>query len=93
MTVSELLSAQRRWGRAMDDLYGFLNLVAFVVGAGRARELGVGVMEIWLELLERLPGLPVARPHTAEEVRTAVALPIPAEPMPLDRGGSTPGCT
>jgi len=52
--------------------------------AGRARELGVGVMEIWLELLERLPGLPVARPHTAEEVRTGVALPIPAEPMPLD---------
>jgi glutamate/tyrosine decarboxylase-like PLP-dependent enzyme len=52
--------------------------------AERARELGERVMEIWLELLERLPRLPVARPHTAEEVRAAVALPVPDEPMPLD---------
>lgn len=52
--------------------------------ASRARELGERVMEIWLELLDRLPQLPVARPHTAAEVRAAVALPVPADPLPLD---------
>lgn len=50
----------------------------------RARVFGERVLEIWLELLERLPHVPVARPHSADEVRAAVALPIPDDPMPLD---------
>lgn len=52
--------------------------------AARAREFGERVMDLWVELLERLPELPVSRAHTAEEVRAAVALAIPDEPMPLD---------
>lgn len=51
---------------------------------GRARAFGEQVLDLWVELLERLPGLPVSRRHTAEEVRAAVALPIPDEPMPID---------
>jgi glutamate/tyrosine decarboxylase-like PLP-dependent enzyme len=53
-------------------------------GPGKAREFGERVLELWIELLERLPDLPVARAHTAEEVRAAVALPIPTDPMPID---------
>lgn len=52
--------------------------------AARAREFGERVMDLWVELLARLPELPVSRAHTAEEVRAAVALPVPDEPMPLD---------
>ena len=50
----------------------------------KAREFGERVLELWVELLERLPDLPVSRAHTAEEVRAAVALPIPSDPMPID---------
>jgi glutamate/tyrosine decarboxylase-like PLP-dependent enzyme len=50
----------------------------------RARAFGERVLDLWTELLERLPELPVSRQHTAEEVRSAVALPIPDEPMPID---------
>ena len=53
-------------------------------GPGRAREFGERVVDLWIELLARLPDLPVSRAQTAEEVRAAVALPIPDEPMPLD---------
>ncbi|MEN8113023.1 MAG: pyridoxal-dependent decarboxylase [Actinomycetota bacterium] len=50
-----------------------------------ARTFGEGVLDIWEELLERLPdGLPVARHHSAADVREAVARPIPADPMPTD---------
>jgi glutamate/tyrosine decarboxylase-like PLP-dependent enzyme len=50
--------------------------------ADRARELGERVVALWGELLERLPFLPVGRASTAEEVRAAVARPIPDEPVP-----------
>src|SRR5688572_1211266 len=51
---------------------------------GRARELGERVLDIWIQLLERLPSLPVARAHRVEEVRSAVAIPVPDQPMPVD---------
>ncbi len=50
----------------------------------RARAFADGAAEVWTELLERLPELPVRRGWSAEEVRQAVALPIPDEPMPDD---------
>jgi glutamate/tyrosine decarboxylase-like PLP-dependent enzyme len=53
-------------------------------GPARARAFGEQILDLWAELLERLPELPVSRSYTAEEVRAAVALPIPDEPMPLD---------
>lgn len=50
-----------------------------------ARVFGEHALNIWTELLERLhDDLPVARNRSAAEVRDAVALDIPAEPMPMD---------
>ena len=51
---------------------------------GRARELTDAVLELWCELLERLPELPVApmKPQTA--VASAMAWPVPDTPMSLD---------
>ncbi len=50
----------------------------------RARAFTDGVADIWEELLERLPDLPVRRGWSSEEVRDAVAIPVPEEPMPED---------
>ena len=50
----------------------------------RARAFADGAVDIWAELLERLPDLPVRRGWSAEEVREAVAIPVPDEPMPED---------
>jgi glutamate/tyrosine decarboxylase-like PLP-dependent enzyme len=50
----------------------------------RARAFADGAADIWEELLERLPDLPVRRGWSAEEVRDAVAIPVPEEPMPED---------
>jgi len=50
----------------------------------RARAFADGAVEAWEELLERLPELPVRRSWSAEEVRDAVAIPVPDEPMPDD---------
>jgi len=50
----------------------------------RARAFVDGTADIWEELLERLPGLPVRRGWSAEEVRDAVAIPVPDAPMPDD---------
>lgn len=50
----------------------------------RARAFADGAADIWEELLERLPDLPVRRGWSAEEVREAVAIPVPEEPMPED---------
>ena len=47
----------------------------------RARALGDAMVELWGELLERLPELPVNRPFTAADVAAAVALPVPEEPL------------
>ena len=51
----------------------------------RAREFGEEMLDVWTELLARLPALPVARSHRVEEVRAAVAIPVPDEPMPMDQ--------
>lgn len=51
----------------------------------RARALGDAAVGIWVELLERLRDLPVNQPFTSDEVRAAVALPVPDEPLDLDR--------
>lgn len=49
----------------------------------RARELGEHALDIWTELLERLPTLPVSRGKTQAEVAEAVSLPIPEAPTPM----------
>jgi aromatic-L-amino-acid decarboxylase len=48
----------------------------------RARAFAEGVTDIWTDVLSRLPELPVRGPWSAEEVRSAVAIPVPEEPMP-----------
>jgi glutamate/tyrosine decarboxylase-like PLP-dependent enzyme len=50
----------------------------------RAREIGERALDIWEELLERLPGLPIARDETQPQVRAAVTRPVPEEPLSLD---------
>jgi aromatic-L-amino-acid/L-tryptophan decarboxylase len=50
----------------------------------RARAFADRTAEIWEELLERLPSVPVAGRWTAEQVRDAVAIPVPDEPMDDD---------
>lgn len=52
--------------------------------AGRARGFADRAVDLWEEFLARLPELPVSRPQTADEVREALALDVPAEPMPDD---------
>ena len=50
----------------------------------QARAFGTEALDIWIELLDRIgDDLPVARNRPASEVAEAVALPIPADPMPL----------
>jgi glutamate/tyrosine decarboxylase-like PLP-dependent enzyme len=50
----------------------------------RARAFADRAVDLYQELLERLPSLPVTRPWDAEQVRDAVAIPVPDEPMPED---------
>jgi glutamate/tyrosine decarboxylase-like PLP-dependent enzyme len=51
----------------------------------RARDLADRVADLWTELLERLPELPVSPPDPVPAVvAPAVALPVPEDPMPLD---------
>jgi aromatic-L-amino-acid/L-tryptophan decarboxylase len=50
----------------------------------RARDFGERALDIWQELLERLPELPVTPPVPLAETRKALSLDIPEEPMPLD---------
>src|SRR5918994_6993714 len=45
----------------------------------RARRLGGQVIELWAELLERLPELPVGREFQASELRASLPLEIGAE--------------
>jgi aromatic-L-amino-acid decarboxylase len=47
----------------------------------RARAFADGAVDMWEELLTGLREQPVSRPWTAEQVREAVALPVPDEPM------------
>lgn len=53
-------------------------------GAEGARSFGRDVVDLWAELVERLPGLPTGRPLTRDEVRVAVTRPIPDAPTPPD---------
>ena len=50
----------------------------------RARAFTDGVADIYEELLTRLRDLPVSRGWSVQEVRDAVAIPVPDEPMPED---------
>jgi aromatic-L-amino-acid/L-tryptophan decarboxylase len=50
----------------------------------RARAFAERALDLWTEYLERLPDLPVAHDAGEDEVRAAVALPVPEEPMPED---------
>jgi glutamate/tyrosine decarboxylase-like PLP-dependent enzyme len=52
--------------------------------AGRARALGGEMLDLWGELLERMPALPVGGRATAAEVRAAVTREIPMEPLSSD---------
>ncbi len=51
----------------------------------RASAIGEALVELWAELLERLPELPVSRDFQMDEVRDAVALEVPREPMAPER--------
>ncbi|HUE76465.1 MAG TPA: pyridoxal-dependent decarboxylase [Longimicrobiales bacterium] len=53
-------------------------------GPDGARAFGREVVDLWAELLERLPDLPVGRRLTAEEVRAAVTRAVPDAPVPRD---------
>jgi aromatic-L-amino-acid/L-tryptophan decarboxylase len=50
----------------------------------RARELGEDAVELWVELLARLPELPVSREFRADELRDTLAIEVPEEA--LERG-------
>jgi aromatic-L-amino-acid/L-tryptophan decarboxylase len=50
----------------------------------RAAAFGRRAVELWEELLRRLPDLPVTHGRPAGEVRDAVGIPVPEEPMPDD---------
>jgi glutamate/tyrosine decarboxylase-like PLP-dependent enzyme len=52
--------------------------------AARARAFVDRTADLYQELLERLPDLPVRPPVSAEEVRRAVAISVPEESMPED---------
>src|SRR5919107_1842586 len=49
-----------------------------------ARELGAGVLDLWTELLERLPDELVTRERAPLDTAAALALPVPEEPMPTE---------
>ena len=53
-------------------------------GPEGARSFGREIVDLWAELLERLPGLPAGRRLTTEQVRAAVTRPVPADPTPPD---------
>lgn len=49
---------------------------------GRARAFTERAAALYEELLAKLPGLPITHGRTASEVREAVAIEVPEEPMP-----------
>jgi aromatic-L-amino-acid decarboxylase len=51
-------------------------------GPDAARSLAGEVVDLWAELLERLPELPAGRQLTVAEVRAAVTRPVPDDPVP-----------
>jgi glutamate/tyrosine decarboxylase-like PLP-dependent enzyme len=52
--------------------------------AARARAFADRTVALYEELIARLPDLPITHGHTAAEVREAVAIEVPEEPMPED---------
>ncbi|MGZ8572278.1 MAG: pyridoxal phosphate-dependent decarboxylase family protein [Actinomycetota bacterium] len=50
----------------------------------RSRAFGDRALDLWQELLERLPGLPVSGRWTAKDAHEAVAIDVPDEPLPDD---------
>lgn len=50
----------------------------------RARVLGEKALDLWVEFLERLPELPVARNLKMPQIREAVTMPVPEEPLADD---------
>ena len=54
-------------------------------GAEGARGFGQEMVELWAELLERLPELPISRRRSVDRVRAAIARPVPDEPVPRDQ--------
>jgi glutamate/tyrosine decarboxylase-like PLP-dependent enzyme len=50
----------------------------------RAAAFGDRAVDLWQELLRRLPDLPVTHGRPAGEVHDAVAIPVPEEPLPDD---------
>lgn len=50
----------------------------------RAAAFGRRAVDLWEELLRRLPDLPVTHGRPANEVHDAVALPVPEDPLPDD---------
>jgi aromatic-L-amino-acid/L-tryptophan decarboxylase len=52
--------------------------------ADRARELGGQMVNLWGELLERLPAMPVGGRASAAEVRAAVTRDVPNEPLSIE---------
>jgi glutamate/tyrosine decarboxylase-like PLP-dependent enzyme len=53
-------------------------------GPERAAAFTERLLALWTELLAELPGLPVTRPFAAADVAAALAVPVPAEPLPDD---------
>ena len=51
--------------------------------AEQAHDFAGELRGLWTELLERLPQLPVARELARADVASAMALPVPEEPMPV----------
>lgn len=49
-----------------------------------ARELGAAAVDMWADLIESLPDLPVDRALGEKEVRDALELEVPDEPMEID---------
>jgi aromatic-L-amino-acid decarboxylase len=50
----------------------------------RARVMGEKALDLWVELIERLPSLPVARNLSMSRIREAVTMPVPEEPLADD---------
>jgi glutamate/tyrosine decarboxylase-like PLP-dependent enzyme len=51
-------------------------------GPGEARELTGAMLDLWSELLERMPEMPVAPLTAAGDVAAEMDLPIPEQPLP-----------
>lgn len=71
-------------GEIMEGLRAPSQVADLDWGADRARSLGREMVELWAELLERLPDLAIGGRSTAEQVRAAITRPVPAEPLSTD---------